>query len=87
MDIFVAIVSACIAIASMMYCIYLHIYYRNRALISERQVQEYKYRENMRALGLEEDDIDEELKKIYALSDLVDTNKKLKKVVKKHKLS
>lgn len=86
MDIFVATVSLCIALSAMIYAAYLHIYYHNKIKISERQIQEYNYRQNMKKLGINEIEIEEELKKFFHIADLINANKKLTKAIKKHKL-
>lgn len=70
----------------MCYAAYLHIYYRNRTLSSRREMEEFKYKVNMRLLGIDEDSIEEALKNFTCTSDLVQANKRLHNALKGHKL-
>lgn len=77
-----AVVCMFIAILSLGYAGYLHIYYHGRVR-SLREVEEEKFKEYMRVLGVDDELSNELLKTCSTLKDLQNLNKNLKKSVGK----
>lgn len=81
----VGIVSMLVAIASMLYAAYLHIYYHRRVR-ALRDIEIEKYKENMAKLGYSGVEVEESLHQYTDIASLCEANRRMTKAARKYKL-